>query len=499
MLSADGKHIVPLFLLDADHPANNTFPWTKDFTRQLYDSKDNIFKIVQRYILGVGGMRLLDQLEKEYDLKLKYHLNEGHAAMAIVEYHNLYEADLQRIEDMQNRFTFTIHTPVDAALDRMNINDLYHILPPVFVSKTVDFGYSPHKQDSGVVNMPYLAMKHSRLVNGVAELHGIITKIMFPDFIAKISHITNGVYTGPEGWLAPEIRELLRNFMIGNKWENDPEIWAIAKGYLKGHEQFRLALHQTHLQLKNNFIDYLNENSDGVNIYPLNGPEFQKDWLTIGFARRFAKYKRANLLFHNMKDLTKFLHETHDLYNGRGIQFVFSGKSHPQDNVGKGIIKDLTHTIDKVNSELGEFIRLKFIVNYNMEKALKMVSSVDFWQNNPMSPMEASGTSGMKAALNGVPQISTPDGWWPETVHNAGITFGTYIPNRSEADIDNSYAEDSRLLLRAQRTARDIFYADLTELLNMRINAMFGNGAFFNTHRQDKQYLKMWGIKPLKL
>lgn len=492
--SADGSHSIPLFLLDANHPDN--LPWMQDFTAKLYDAQNTYYKIMQRYILGVGGMKLARVLSEEYEIDFKYHLNEGHAAMALVDYAEANDGRPDLIDNISDKFFFTIHTPVDAGLDRISINDLYHILPGTFVSRMISMGFNDKEQ--GLINLPYLAMKYSSKINGVAELHGIVTKQMFPDFIDKIIHITNGVYSGEKGWQLDPIRNVLKEeFALKTiNWQRHPELFKESLYYLKAHEEFRLNIEKAHQVSKKNLIEQLNGSLETM-VFPLSNIDFEADWLTIGYARRFAAYKRADLLFYDLEKLVGLAKDTTE-QNDNGIQFVFAGKSHPNDDKGKGLIKNVNDFIKEINQQYGEYLRLKFVVNYNMRIGALMTAGVDFWLNNPMSPMEASGTSGMKAALNGVPQISTYDGWWPESEHNCGITFGTYTNNRNEGSLTESYHEDARLLYKALTRARDIFYDDHLEMRTMRINAILGNGSFFNTHRMVREYMqKMWDLEPV--
>ena len=365
-------NLVPVFFLDTLHPKNSKEHI--ELGMRLYGGDDNV-RIRQEYLLGVGGVRGLSVLGFHL---LGLHLNEGHCAFALLE---LLNKGWSR-EDLQKNVLFTTHTPVPAGHDRFDWDAVEEVLGDLLPSDARELVRSAGDPQLGQrISMSHLAVALSGPVNGVSELNSVVASPMFGN--KHIEPITNGVHHGT--WTGPAMVKLFD--------ENIP-------GWLKSPEKLENAKN-----IQNTDLWQARENSRMLlrkHVKQTTGVELHPDRLTIGFARRFATYKRANLVFSDLDRLRDF---------GKGkIQFVFSGKAHPKDEGGKALIKSIFESAKDLENE----IPIAFLEDYSMATGLAMTSGVDVWLNNPIRPMEASGTSGMKAAMNGVLNCSILDGWWPE-------------------------------------------------------------------------------------
>ena len=377
-LKEDGDGI-PVMFLDTNLPENSKED--RELTDHLYGGDDS-YRIKQEVILGVGGVKMLRKLG--FQIK-KYHMNEGHAAFLTLELLHEYKKDIEAVwdeslvwdfETVRELCVFTTHTPVEAGHDKFSYNLYREVIGNYFPEKVIrDLVGEEH------LNMTLLALNLSNDVNGVTKKHGEVSQKMFPGY--KINAITNGVHSYT--WTSECFHKLYDKYLPG--WANEPETF-VRVSMVPDKE-----LWNTHLEAKKILVDYINSISD------LN---MDCETLTIGFARRFATYKRASLLFNDIERLEKAA-------SGK-IQVIFAGKAHPKDEGGKKLIEDIFSYTERLKGK----IKIAFINNYNMEIALKMVSGVDVWLNNPIRPLEASGTSGMKAAHNGVLNFSILDGWWIE-------------------------------------------------------------------------------------
>ena len=364
-------HMVPIYFMDTRHPENTT--QHQELSSRLYGGDDGV-RIRQEYVLGVGGVQLFDHLEVELS---GLHLNEGHCTFAMLE---LLKRGWSR-EQLAQRSLFTTHTPVPAGHDRFDwplVEDVIGDLLPTDAKDLVRNAGDP--EHGARCSMSHLAVSLSTSVNAVSKLNADVAMTMFDQ---NIQPITNGVHHIT--WTSPVMASLFDEHLAD--WRIQPKSISNAKtlptkDLMKARSKARSQLH-----------DYV-QSTTGVELF--------SDRLTIGFARRFATYKRANLVFKDLERLRAI---------GAGkIQFVFSGKAHPRDKGGKQLIRDIFESAHQIADE----IPVAFIENYDMHTGLMMTSGVDIWLNNPIRPMEASGTSGMKAAMNGVPNCSILDGWWPE-------------------------------------------------------------------------------------
>lgn len=432
---------VPLYLLDSDVEGNSVSD--RELTARLYIS-DLDSRISQEIILGMGGVRALRVLGYNPSV---WHLNEGHSAFLnleraremIVSGHTFEEAR----EQIYASSIFTTHTPVAAGNDEFPewLIDKYYsnLIPELGLDREKFFslGCNPSPWGNNF-SMPVLAMRMSRFRNGVSELHGIVAREMWHHLWAEkraddvpITHITNAVHTG--SWLARRLRNLFDQYLDSDWMEkiDDPQVWE-AVVTIPDDELWRVRRH-----LKRKLVHYMRERARDQwlngGVHPVqvvaSGVLLDPYALTIGFARRFATYKRANLV---LRDLGRLL----DIINRPNlpVQIIFAGKAHPADEAGKMLIQEVYRTVKK--AENGG--RLVFLDDYDMNLAKYLLQGVDVWLNTPRRPYEASGTSGMKAAMNGVLNFSILDGWWREGYNgNNGWAIGR------DEDYDNPDLQDA--------------------------------------------------------
>jgi len=410
---------VSLYLLDTDINENS---WEdRTLTHQLYGG-DNEHRLKQEILLGIGGIRLLETIGYQADI---YHCNEGHAAFMGMERLRLLR-EKQRLgfsealEVVQGTSLFTTHTPVPAGHDYfpedLLRNYMYNYIEEMGADweRFVSMGKIDRHNHHELFSMSHLAMRLCQEVNGVSELHGKVSQRMFKALYPgyshaeiHIGHVTNGVHY--PSWIAHDWHKILQqhdsNHFVAH--QSEPEVWEVINNL--PDEEVR-AIRQ---RLKVRLLDYIRESlkedltrrgeSPAVIFNMLNGIDNQA--LVVGFARRFATYKRAHLLFRNLERLAKLVNDPE-----HPVVFVFAGKAHPADEPGQQLIKDIVH-VSKRPEFAGKII---FLEGYNMEMAKFLVQGVDVWLNTPTRPKEASGTSGMKAAMNGVVNFSVLDGWWAE-------------------------------------------------------------------------------------
>ncbi|MDD1759840.1 MAG: alpha-glucan family phosphorylase [Methanothrix sp.] len=407
---------VPLYLIDTDIEAND--PWNRGMSNRLYIG-DPEQRLVQEIILGIGGAQILKALGIRHSI---LHLNEGHSAFAILEKirEKVEKGMDHRDAGNQVKATtiFTTHTPVPAghSVYPFNLMDKYFgsYIPLLEMSRDefYELGIDPRNPAAGF-NMTAFALRMSAYSNSVSKKHGEVTKEMWhhlwPDRAIEqvpISYITNGVHVPT--WIDFRLSALFNRY-LGPNWLEDHDnssIWQLVDD-IPDEELWRI-----HRLLKMVMITVMQERARSrwmehadPNIIMASGTMFDPNSLTIGFARRFASYKRATLIFHDLERLKAILNRSR-----QPVQIVFAGKAHPADNSGKQLIQEVFNFAKDAN--YGG--RIAFIEDYDEELAQYLVHGVDVWLNNPLPPYEASGTSGMKAAINGVPHLSVRDGWWIE-------------------------------------------------------------------------------------
>ncbi|MBI1883119.1 MAG: alpha-glucan family phosphorylase [Chlamydiae bacterium] len=471
----EDKSVIPLVLLDSHLPENTEE--IRKLTYRLYRSDDEWWKFLQRTILGMGGILALDELGYSID---EFHLNEGHAAFAYVaKACGLPEAEQK---NLQKKFLYTCHTPVAAGHDRFSMKLAEKILPFDKMEIVARWGQDPHQSE--LINMTCLAMNASRAINAVSQLHGKVTRLQFPNFKEKLKAITNGVHHLT--WVSEPMAQLFDQFQkeIGS-WREDPTLLKKAEK-LMGNNAFREGLWKAHQENKQRLSQFLKP------------WKLDPDLFTIGWARRIAGYKRPGLLLHDAQKLL-------DMTKRVGpIQVLIAGKAHPNDNVGRGIISEMLSKIDQLNMRY-EDLKVIMLENYDTYFGRLLTSSVDVWLNNPLPPFEASGTSGMKAILNGVIQLSTLDGWVAEA-EDTGIARIFGYRSKDGAAIANEHdwkmEEDSKALYKELEELLDLYYRTHrkgslqtdSQWVDMMIHCVSQAG-FFNTHRMVKEYQeKMWGM-----
>ncbi|MBW6451446.1 MAG: alpha-glucan family phosphorylase [DPANN group archaeon] len=441
------KFQVPVIFLDTDLEENAEND--RHITDYLYGG-DHKYRLCQEIILGIGGIRILDKLG--YSNIKKYHMNEGHSSLLILELlrkKRVKHTGNKLREAVRNKCVFTTHTPVPAGHDTFS-EDLVRSV----VGEIIPFDEMKPLFHDGALNLTYLALDYSKHINGVAKKHGEISRQMFPGYM--IDSITNGVHSAT--WTSKHFKELYDRFIPG--WQKDPFTLRYALNIPKQK------IWETHENAKKDLIDFVNQKTN-VGMDP--------DVFTIVFARRSATYKRADLLFTDIKKLI-------DISKNVGaFQIIYAGKAHPNDQPGKDIIKNIFLKV----TDLKDSIKVVYIENYNMETAKILVAGGDLWLNTPLRPLEASGTSGMKACHNGVPSLSVLDGWWLEGhVENVtGWSIGCRNPkeNTNHEDSDDMYKKLENIIFK--------YYNDSKEWRNIMKHAIAFNASFFNTHRMVEQYV----------
>ncbi len=462
--SYDLKSVVPLVLLDAHVPENAEY--FKELTDQLYRSTNGWIKLAQRMILGVGGIKALEALG--YSIG-KYHLNEGHAALAFVE-----KAKKENPDDLRKIFAYTCHTPVEAGHDRFNFQELEAALGEEASNIVHRFGTD--EKAPSMANLTMLALNACDFVNGVSQKHGEVTRIQFPKYAEKIKSITNGIHTYT--WMSDAIKEVLIKYKdkIGDFESDARKLFNVES--LKHDAAFRQDLWNAHQVNKDSIADFLK-------YWFYDGKTF-----TIAWARRFANYKRPTLI---LQDLARLI----DMSKKIGpIQIIIAGKAHPADQSAHYHMDEMMEKINQLGGHK-KTLRICFLENYDTYFAKLLASSVDVWLNNPLPPFEASGTSGMKAIANGVLQLSTLDGWIVEAADKGiGNIFG-YVPKEGElgSEHDLKMKEDAVALYDNLETMMKQYYEttkgkvsiENSPWIDMMINSIV-QSAEFSTHRMVDQY-----------
>jgi glycogen phosphorylase len=470
-LRGQGGYVLPIYFLDTDLPEN--LERDRSLTHTLYGG-DDLYRLSQEVVLGIGGVRMLRALGHRDPVR--FHMNEGHSSLLVLEL--LQEAAQRRgsrsinhddVEAVRRQCVFTTHTPVPAGHDQFPIELVRRVLRPredffelqdvltVDVVRRILGEPDAHSRfedlarPGRVLNLTFLALNLSGYVNGVAKKHGEVSRLMFGGY--RIEAVTNGVHAGT--WVSEPFRELYDQYMPD--WRRDSfslrgalsiprdEVWA------------------AHLRTKRTLLEYVNGHT---------GARLNEDVLTIGFARRMTAYKRADVLLQQPERLRRVARAS------GGLQVVYAGKAHPRDDEGKEMIRRILRARD----ELAGDVEIAFLEDYDMSHARRLTAGVDLWLNTPEPPLEASGTSGMKAALNGIPSLSVLDGWWLEG-HIEGVT-GWAIGDASAAD---GAAES--LYEKLEAAVLPTFYTDPERFRSMMLHCIALNGSFFNTHRMLQQYV----------
>ncbi|MBS0606385.1 MAG: alpha-glucan family phosphorylase [Verrucomicrobia bacterium] len=454
MKSSSGFSI-PIYFLDANLFENSEYD--KALSDYLYGG-DQYYRLCQEVILGIGGVRILRSLGHQQ--LNRFHMNEGHASFLTLELIEESRTKASRqtiaeedIENVRRQCVFTTHTPVSAALDKFPMDLMIRVLGNREVFNRKDIFCC-----EGVLNMTYLALNLSHYVNGVAKKHGEISNLMFGRY--SIDSITNGVNVSR--WVSIPFQELYERHIPS--WKKDNFSLRYALNIPKNE------IWDAHARAKEKLIQYVNqETSIGMD----------HDLLTIGFARRAAVYKRGDLLFQDLERLKSIVK-----YKG-GVQVVYAGKAHPKDVEGKEMIQ----RIYRAKELLKKDVRIVYLENYDIELAKLITSGVDLWLNTPQIPLEASGTSGMKAALNGIPSLSILDGWWIEGCIE-GITGWSIADIRQNHDSKTNSCKDAfGLYEKLENVIIPMFYAERDKFISIMQHCIALNGSFFNSQRMLQQYV----------
>jgi starch phosphorylase len=454
-VKGSGGYTVPVYFLDTDLPENAEQDRT--LTDYLYGG-DAYYRLCQEAVLGIGGVRMLRALG--YTGIERYHMNEGHAAFLALELLDEHAAAAGKtaitrddVEAVRRKCVFTTHTPVPAGQDKFPMDMVSRVLGQHEVLEMEDL-YS----FEGVLNMTYLALNLSHYINGVAKKHGEISQLMFARY--KIDSITNGVHAA--AWTSKPLQDLFDRHIPGWREDNFSLRYALS---IPKQEVWA-----AHVRRKKELIDQVNnETKAGLD------PEV----LTLGFARRATAYKRADLLFQDLDRLK-------NIASAAGpFQVVYAGKAHPQDQQGKELIK----RVFQAREALKDHIKVVYLANYGIGLGAMITSGVDVWLNTPEPPHEASGTSGMKAALNGVPSLSILDGWWIEGCIE-GITGWAIGEDARTAGQSGDRDKDAASLYRKlENVVVPLFYRERDRFIDIMLHSIALNGSFFNTQRMLLQYV----------
>jgi starch phosphorylase len=456
-------HVVPVYLLDTALPENGEYDRT--LTDCLYGG-DSRYRLCQEVVLGVGGLAMLRALapgdgvrDGVRDGRCCCHINEGHAALLTLSLleqqlagRTVWDIGETDLEAVRRRCIFTTHTPVPAGHDKFPLD----LARQVLGAERVSLLEAVRAVDHGELNMTVLALRFARFVNAVARRHQDVSREMFPDY--DIGSITNGVHAVT--WTSEPFRQLF-----------DREIpnWRVDNLYLRYATTISLDdIRDAHARAKQSLLDEVARRT---------GTQLDPKVMTIGFARRSTQYKRADLIFSDLERLRRIARRIGPM------QIVFGGKAHPHDASGKELIQKIFRAARALDGAL----RVVYLENYELDLGALMTSGVDLWLNNPLRPLEASGTSGMKAALNGVPSLSVLDGWWIEG-HGEGVTgwaigHDDILPVEPSKDIASLYQQLEKVIL-------PLFYGLPYKYAEVMRNAIALNGSFFNTQRMVQQYMR---------
>jgi glycogen phosphorylase len=446
-------HEVPVYLLDTDLPENA--PWDRTLTDRLYGGDDR-YRLCQEVVLGIGGVEILRALG--HSNIGSYHMNEGHSALlalGLLEDRlgtpKLGTASELDIEAIRSRCIFTTHTPVPAGHDQFP----RALMRQVLGDERAKVLEVTHCCPESALNMTFLALRFSRYINGVAMRHGDISQNMYPRY--PIRAITNGVHAVT--WTSPPFRDLFDRHIP--EWRRDNLYLRYARK-IPIHE-----VREAHTLAKQNLLEEVKKST---------GVELSATAFTIGFARRAAAYKRPDLLLTNPDRLRWMAN------NIGPLQILYSGKAHPRDDAGKALIRRLR----EIATHMKDSVQIVYVQDYDMRWAQLLCSGVDLWLNTPQRPQEASGTSGMKAALNGVPSLSVLDGWWIEG-HEEGTTG--WAIGHDGGQPDDPSVEAASLYDKLELLILPMFYGRPFAFAEVMRSAIAVNGSFFNTHRMVSQYV----------
>ncbi len=446
---------VPVYFLDTDLPENAEGDRT--LTHFLYGG-DARYRLCQEIVLGIGGVRMLRALG--YDQLQRFHTNEGHSSLLVMELLAEQATAAGRtavsrddVAVVRRQCVFTTHTPVASGHDRFEMDLVNRVLgsSPVLALKDLCC-------HDGMLNLTYLALNFSHYINGVTMRHGEVSRKMFSGY--AIDAITNGVHAAT--WTADEFHALFDRHIPSWRQDNFSLRYALSIA--------RDEIWNAHAGAKARLIE---------RVARLTGTRLKPETLTIGFARRATAYKRPDLLFHDVERLKAIA------ARAGALQLVYAGKAHPQDEEGKALIE----RIFAARAALGSGLPVVYLENHDMELGRLLASGVDLWLNTPDPPREASGTSGMKAALNGVPSLSVLDGWWIEG-HIEDVTgWAIGDTSHSPAEGERATLDAASMYEKLERVIVPLFYRRRHQFIDVMRHAIALNGSFFNSHRMVEEYV----------
>jgi len=436
--------LVSILFLDTDVEGNA--PEDREITSFLYGG-DERYRLKQEIVLGMGGVKMLEA--SGFKVR-KYHMNEGHSSLLTLELLRKNDMNPDKVRDL---CIFTTHTPVEAGHDKFPYDLVQETMGEIVPLETLK---GLGGQDR--LNLTLLALNLSKYVNGVAKRHKDFSMKLFPGY--HISAITNGVHSFT--WTCDSFRKLYDKYLPG--WANEPEL-LVRVGSIPDEE-----IWQAHMEAKEKLVDFVSEKTN-VNL--------DRDILTLGFARRATAYKRPVLLFSDLGRLREI--------NNKGrIQAIFAGKAHPKDLSGKQLIEEIYGHIEKLRN----VIKIVYLEDYDMQMAAKLTSGVDVWLNTPLPPFEASGTSGMKAAHNGVINFSVLDGWWVEGCIEdvTGWAIGP-SPREPIGEDERRHRELEDLYNKLEYLIISTFYKKRDNWIHMMKNSIGKVAYYFNSHRMMRRYV----------
>jgi starch phosphorylase len=460
VVTGAGGGEVPVLFLDTDLPEND--PRDRALSQWLYGG-DERQRLCEEAVLGIGGLRALEALGARS--LARFHMNEGHAALLVLELlvregaaRGRPPADPEVIDAVRRRCVFTTHTPVPAAHDKFEFGLVASVVEKGVIEPFLSAGQHDLLCCHDALNMTYLALNFSHYVNGVAKRHGEVSRQLFQ--VDRIDSITNGVHAAT--WTSAPFQQLYDRHFPG--WREDNSSLRAALSLPDGE------VWEAHLRAKRALLQRVNQATNAG---------MDADVLTLGFARRATAYKRPELLLHDAERLRRIAREAGPL------QVIYAGKAHSADERGKDLIRRVVLELRKLRPEvLGVWVP-----GYDMELARLMVAGTDVWLNTPQPPLEASGTSGMKAALNGVPSLSVLDGWWVEGCVEGVTGWAIGEDGGGERGLEDRARDAESLYRKLERAIVPAFYKNRARWAEIMRHASALNGSFFNSQRMMQQYV----------
>lgn len=450
--STKGDNEIDVYFLTPDTPENDSE--TRKICDRLY-IEGGLTRLKQEIILGIGGYEMLKAINYRPFL---YHINESHSAFLIA---GLMK-DMNDLNRVKSRVVFTTHTPVPAAFDKFEMKDVKNMLAGYCGEKVFNDIYQEELNDNDELNLSWLAIKNAKNVVAVSRKHKFVSEQIFEGY--KLKYVTNGIHHVK--WTSHHHKMLYTKYIKG--WEEDPDLLRECASIPDPD------FVQAHILCKETLVEMINSETD-ASFVP---PDF-----TIAMAKRITHYKRNNLILSNPDKLIEIAEKK------GAIQIVFAGKAHPADTDGIAIIKSI-HDASRYIASKTNKVKIAFLENYNIHMANIILSGVDLWLNNPTRPLEASGTSGMKASLNGVPNFSVLDGWWLEACLE-GINGWGIGPRSAWTDL--SYSHDNQDLNdiygKLEFNILDLYYKNFSDYIKIMKMAVSSIAPYFNTHRMVTEYV----------